>query len=185
MNTLLNDLSGKRVVVTGATGFIGGRLVEKLVLECKADVTALVRSYSTASRIARFPVKIVKADLTKLEDIESAIHGADIVVHCAYGSYGSKKTTKFVNVQGTKNILEASLRAKIERVIHLSSVVVYGLSLPEQLEETSHGATRNKCIGIQKLMKKRSLRSIEKNLACRSVCFNRRWCTDPMGNPGR
>ena len=45
-------LKGKRILVTGGTGFIGGRLVEKLILEHNAEVRVLVRDFSRASRIA-------------------------------------------------------------------------------------------------------------------------------------
>jgi predicted SAM-dependent methyltransferase len=50
-------LRGKTVLVTGSTGFIGGRLVEKLILTCQANVRALVRHFARASRVARFAVE--------------------------------------------------------------------------------------------------------------------------------
>ncbi len=57
-------LEGKRVLVTGGTGAIGGRVVEKLILEHRARVRVLVRSFKHASRIARFPLEMVGGDLT-------------------------------------------------------------------------------------------------------------------------
>ena len=65
------DLRNKKVLVTGATGFIGGRLVEKLILEEHADVTALIRKYDNAARLARFDnVKMVKVSLHDRQGME-------------------------------------------------------------------------------------------------------------------
>ena len=52
MMSVQSDLTGKRVLVTGGTGFIGGRLVERLVLDCGASVRVLVRNFARACRIA-------------------------------------------------------------------------------------------------------------------------------------
>ena len=53
---------GRRVLVTGATGFIGGRLLERLVVEEGATVRALVRDFSRAPRIARFPIEMIAGE---------------------------------------------------------------------------------------------------------------------------
>ena len=53
------NFSGKPVLITGGTGFIGGRLIERLVLEGNADVRVLVRNFASVSRVARFPVEMV------------------------------------------------------------------------------------------------------------------------------
>ncbi|MGI9287253.1 MAG: NAD-dependent epimerase/dehydratase family protein, partial [Pseudomonadales bacterium] len=71
----------KTILVTGATGFIGGRLVERLVLEEGANVRALVRNFSSASRIARFPVAMIRGDLTEADKVREAMQGCDVVFH--------------------------------------------------------------------------------------------------------
>ena len=76
------DLSGKRVLVTGGTGFIGGRLIERLVVDYKADVRALVRNFARASRIARFPIQMVHGDVINPSDVNQAADGCEFIFHC-------------------------------------------------------------------------------------------------------
>jgi len=82
-------LRGKQVLVTGGTGFIGGRLVEKLVLECDAKVRVLVRNFAHSASIARFPLEIIQGDVTDTEAVRRAADGCDVIFHCAYGNSGT------------------------------------------------------------------------------------------------
>ena len=131
------DLSGKRILVTGGTGFIGGRLVERLVLEGDSDVRVLVRNFAHASRIARFPIEMVHGDVTKPGDVERAVSDCEVVIHCVYGNSGSKEMQRLVNVAGTENVLAAALHAGVKRVVHLSTVAVYGTTPDGDLDETA------------------------------------------------
>ena len=132
------DLSGKRVLVTGGTGFIGGRLVARLVLEFDADVRVLVRNFARAPRIARFPIEMVHGDVTRPNDIERAVDECQVVFHCAaLGSKGSREIRHQVNVEGTRNVLEAALHAGVKRVVHLSSLMVYGDTPDGDLDESA------------------------------------------------
>jgi predicted dehydrogenase/nucleoside-diphosphate-sugar epimerase len=131
------NLSDKRVLVTGGTGFIGNRLVEQLVLDCNARVRVLVRNYSRAAGIARFPVEMVQGDVVNAADIARATEGCEIVIHCAYGHTGSEEEQKTVIVEGTRNVLEAAARCKVERVVHLSTLMVYGIPKDGDFDETA------------------------------------------------
>jgi len=132
------DLSGKRVLVTGGTGFIGGRLVERLILEHKAYVRVLVRNFARVPRIARFSIEMVHGDVTEPAAVERAVNGCEVVFHCAAASQGSKEIQHLVNVEGTRNVLEAALHTQAKRVVHLSSLTVYGRNTPDgDLDETA------------------------------------------------
>jgi nucleoside-diphosphate-sugar epimerase len=143
--------SDDRILVTGAAGAIGGRLVEKLVREPRTRVRAVVHDLARAARIARFPVELVAADITDPDSIREAAVGCDVVVHCAYGSRGTAADRRRVNVQGTRNVLEAALRAGSRRVVHLSTLVVYGFTPESVLCETAPRRRSGDAYGDDKL----------------------------------
>ncbi|MFX0195380.1 MAG: NAD-dependent epimerase/dehydratase family protein [Candidatus Hodarchaeota archaeon] len=118
----------KTILVTGATGFIGGRLVEALYLSGWANVRAGIRQWSKAARIARFPVEIALCDIMDPEQIARAVTGADSIVHCAVGD-------RQVTIQGTKNVLEAALQRGVQQFVHLSTAEVYG-NVSAKIDET-------------------------------------------------
>ena len=130
------SLQGKKVLVTGGTGFIGGRVVEKLCLEQGASVRVLVRNFSKASRIARFPIEMIKGDITDVEAVDKAIDGCDVIFHCAYDFGIPPQKGRVVDNSGTKNIAEAALKHKVERIVHVGTFSVYGTPDGE-IDETS------------------------------------------------
>lgn len=130
-------LAGRKVLVTGGTGFIGGRLVEKLVLEQQAHVRVLVRNFSHASRIARFPLEMVGGDITAVTSVDAAVNGCDVVFHCARGSSGSAEYRRQVTVGGTESIAQAALRHGVKQLVHVSTVSVYEPTADGDLDETA------------------------------------------------
>jgi predicted dehydrogenase/nucleoside-diphosphate-sugar epimerase len=115
---------GSSVCITGATGFIGSHLVERLVEDSAARVTAPVRSYRTCAEIGRFPVHMPRWNILDLSSVEAAVEGAQFVVHLAYGRDGPDGER--VTVEGTRNVVQAAIRARCESVVVLSSVYVFG-----------------------------------------------------------
>jgi len=115
-----------RVLITGAAGYVGRPLV-----------AALQRDHDIV------PVDLPALDVTRLDQLETAMHGVDAVVHLAVasGREGDVEDDKFnqlrfdVNVKGTWNVLEAARRAKVKRVVHTSSLmVVWGYAPPAWVE---------------------------------------------------
>jgi nucleoside-diphosphate-sugar epimerase len=128
-------LRGRRVLITGAGGFIGGRLAERLARECGVEVRALVRQFAGAVRLARFPSTILRGDVTDRAAVEAAVQGCDAVFHCAYGTSGSQRHRAWVNRVGTRRLLEASAAAGVRRFVHLSTLMVYGRTRDGDLTE--------------------------------------------------
>jgi nucleoside-diphosphate-sugar epimerase len=108
-----------RTLVTGAGGFIGGRLVEALQqLEGRTPVAGL-RRWSTAARIGRYPIDPVQCDIMEPAQLAAVMQEVDGVIHGAVGN-------RTVTVEGTRNVLQAALDAGVRKVVHLSTVDVYG-----------------------------------------------------------
>ena len=111
------------VFVTGATGFIGGRVCERLTQAGVPKVRALVHSMHKAARIARMPVELCPGNLMEPETLRQAIGNAKIVIHCGLGNAGAI-------VRGTENMLAIALAAGVKRFVHVSTAAVYGITPP-------------------------------------------------------
>lgn len=111
--------SRRRVLVTGAGGFIGGRATEIFHRLGRFELRAGVRRWSSAARIGRFPVDIVHCDIMQPDSLAQALADVDAVVHCAVGD-------REVTVRGTENLLQAAQAAAVERFVHISTIDVYG-----------------------------------------------------------
>ncbi len=129
---------GKKILVTGAAGFIGSHLTE-LLLESGAEVTAFVRYTSTGTighlehldKNACRKLTVVFGDIRSRDDVNRAVRGNDIVIHLAAQiaipySYISPGDFVNVNAIGTLNVLAAAREMRIGRMVHLSTSEVYG-----------------------------------------------------------
>ncbi|MDC0673056.1 NAD-dependent epimerase/dehydratase family protein [Nannocystis radixulma] len=121
------NLSGKRVLVTGASGFIGGHVCEAL-LGRGARVRAMVRRTSDVSQLAGLDIEYVHAELNDVDGMNRACEGVDVVVHtaAAVGSFGEWEHFHETGVLGTERLIEAAHRHGARRFVHLSSIAVYG-----------------------------------------------------------
>jgi dihydroflavonol-4-reductase len=121
-----------KVLVTGATGFTGGHLAHHLI-DRGDEVRALVRPRSR-QRFDRSPlpgkgVIAVDGDLTDVESLRRATEGAEVVYHIAatYREAGQPDSAyRAINVEGTKNLLEAARAAGVARLVHCSTGGVHG-----------------------------------------------------------
>ena len=128
----MEEMKKGRVLVTGATGFMGTRLVRAL-MECGYEVRALVRDRNKASQVLPDSCELFVGDTTKPDTLAGCCDGIDIVYHLAalmgHDLPSEKAFQKFrtVNVKGTANIIRECQRAKIARFIHVSSTAAMGL----------------------------------------------------------
>lgn len=119
-----------KAFLTGATGFVGGHVLEMLV-EAGARVRCLVRSTSSLANLDSTEVEVVRGDLREAESIRSAIDGCDAVFHCAadYRLYAREPRELYEsNVEGTRNVLRAAAELGVDRVVYTSSVGALGLN---------------------------------------------------------
>ncbi len=128
--------SPRRVLISGATGFLGCRAAELLSLRHGWQVRAAVHTPANASRVARLPVELVLADVRSRGDVERLVQGCDAIVHCAIGTQGSARAARQVTVEGTQHLCEAALSAGVRRFVHISSIAAYGLSPGMELDES-------------------------------------------------
>jgi nucleoside-diphosphate-sugar epimerase len=134
-----------RVLVTGATGFIGGRLCEVMTLTGGFTPRPLVHSTGASWRIARFPMDFAFGDLCDAGSVDRAMQGCDAVVHLARGG-------KTVMRRGLENVLRAAVKHGASRVVHISSVAVYGNNPPaESAFETARAKRTDLPYGNEKL----------------------------------
>jgi len=136
-----SDLAGAHVLVIGASGFLGGRLVERLVLEHGARVRILVRKVMGAAPLARFPLEVVVGDMLDARAVAAAAQGCSVIFNCAKGKGGNPVLRRAVDSDGVRNVVEAA-RANGARVVHVSSFVVYDLPREGQIDEQSPAAPR-------------------------------------------
>jgi len=134
----MTTLEGRSVLVTGAGGFIGGHVVERLVRD-GARVRALCRYNSRNERgtldwldpnvVAE--VEVVLGELRDLESVASATEGSEVVLHLGAQiaipySYVNPRDFFEVNVLGTLNVAQAALRHGVQRIVQTSTSEVYG-----------------------------------------------------------
>jgi len=116
------------ILVTGATGFTGKALCERLIKDGE-KVTAFVRPSSDTDRLIEIGVNCVEADITSREDVDRHFKDFDLVYHIA-AAYRTEHSTEdmftLVNVEATRNLLEAAKRSGVRRFVHCSTVGVQG-----------------------------------------------------------
>jgi NAD dependent epimerase/dehydratase len=139
--------AGRSALVTGAGGFIGSHLAEALV-RAGASVRAFVRYTSrgdhgwleAADPKVVHELEIFRGDLANPEAVAGAVEGQDVVLHLGALipiPYSYRHPREFVtaNVEGTLNVLEATRRADVDRVVHTSTSEVYGTAQRVPIDE--------------------------------------------------
>jgi dihydroflavonol-4-reductase len=127
-----------RALVIGGTGFIGSNIALRLV-ERHWNVCILERPGALQVLLEGGPFEFVRGDVLEPETLPPAMQGIDVVFNAAgvvdYWKQGVERMYQ-VNVDGTRNVMEAALKSKIERVVHVSSTAAMGIHPDEIVDET-------------------------------------------------
>ena len=139
------DLSRTRVLVTGADGFIGSHLVERLVPACgRVRALAQYNSFNNWGWLEAVPrtldVEVVTGDIRDGEFVQQVMEGIDVVFHLAAliaipHSYRAVESYVDTNVKGTLNICQAARSRRVRRVVHTSTSEVYGTARYVPIDE--------------------------------------------------
>jgi nucleoside-diphosphate-sugar epimerase len=154
------EISGKRAAVTGAGGFIGAAVCRRLA-EAGCEVVGIDVEPALAGKVEASGASFALADVTDRPALDAALAGAELVVHTAayVREWGDMESFVAVNVGGTVNVLDAAEAAGAERVVHISSVVVYGYADEAEQDESAH----RRSVGIPYI----DTKSASDRIACR------------------
>lgn len=132
-----------KTLVTGASGFLGGWLTRRLIDEGH-QVSILARKSADLSDLADLPIERRMGDVTDLGSLVDAVRGVDVIFHLAgLIAYAPKDRAAMekVNVGGTQNVVQAMVKNKVSKLLHVSSVVTIGASFDDRSilnEESSY-----------------------------------------------
>jgi ornithine--oxo-acid transaminase len=157
-------------LVTGASGFIGGHLVKRLVQE-GYPVRCLVRARSDTSALEELDVQLAVGDLTDAGSLTRAVAGCNYVLHC--GALVSDWATRLeiidTNVHGTRRLLDASVGASVGRFVHFSTTDVYGYPGGPAIDESHPGGGFRNWYAQTKLEAEGEIRRAEREHALDAV----------------
>lgn len=128
----------KTVFVTGGTGFIGGRLLSLLAAR-GVEVRALARSEAGLEKVKALGATPVRGDVTDPGSMREAMRGCDVVFHvAAMYEVGARyaRQMKVVNVDGTRNVFETAIEARVPRIVYTSTAGVHGDTKGKMVDET-------------------------------------------------
>ena len=112
-------MSQKKVVILGASGFVGTTLTERLLNRSGIEVVPAIHSAASAWRLARHGIPLQQLDINDRDALSAMLRGATHVINCTRGP-------RSVMIDGLRNVIAGCRAAGVTRLVHLSSVMVYG-----------------------------------------------------------
>ena len=109
------------ILVTGATGFVGGHVVRAL-LDAEKPVRCLVRDPLSAAELERLGCELVKGDMTEPATLRRAVDGVESVVHLVAIRQGKRSQFEQIMIRGTRDLLDEVRQAGVRRFVHMSAL---------------------------------------------------------------
>lgn len=155
--------NSKKILVTGATGKVGSRLIPRL-LQLGYDVRALVREVSNASFLISLGAELAVGDLLDSNSLTLALNDVDIVIHLATFYKGATEDqSKMANIDGTKILAIASIEAGVKQFIFTSANRVYGNNRGKRVTENDPTSPAGNKFAVAKIEIENLLSNVLKN----------------------
>lgn len=113
-----------KVLITGASGFLGQHIIKKLSEE-GVDIAAIIRPTSRIEHLKKYTIDYITGNIRDEETLRKAMQGVDAVIHAVTTKFGGAEDFYAENVESTRQLLELSLKNNIKRFVFISSIDVY------------------------------------------------------------
>lgn len=165
-------MDANKVLVTGGNGFLGTNIVHALL---ESDVKYAVRSFGLPKDSTKYieheRVEILTGDILNREDVSRAVSGMDYIIHSAGDTSFWRKRFKLqrkINIEGTRNVLEAAIKEKVKRIVHTATIDTIGINPHGLTDETwtefTYAGTKNVYAESKRVAEKLVFSYVEKGL---------------------
>ncbi|VXC87624.1 putative dihydroflavonol 4-reductase [Burkholderia sp. 8Y] len=163
----MTDISGSRVLITGASGFVGSALA-RLAIERGFDVRLLVRATSPRKNVESLDAEIVVGDMRDEASMRAALEGVRYLFHVAadYRIWAPDPSEiERANLQGTEATMRAALAEGVERIVYTSSVATLKVTRSGAIVDETKPSDAASTIGAYKRSKVLAERAVERMIA--------------------
>lgn len=130
------NLKESTILITGMTGTLGSRVARRFLKEAR-EVRGLYRSKEQADQYAFKGVHAVIGELGDPDSLLTALQGVDLLIHCAAYLGDDPDLAQEANVTGVQHLADAATKARVKRIVHISTTSVYGEVVSGHFTETS------------------------------------------------